>query len=147
MARGRIVILYNPCHNTEAGPKYRQDWEIACFRAPLFVGYSCFFCLNSRKFRVRRALIINRAIVQSKALSGFLLYYFLVIVDTRLDKLSDHIDALAELVRKLRSENQSLKVRETELNAERARLYEKNQEAKQRLESIIVKLRQGGEQS
>ncbi len=70
-----------------------------------------------------------------------------MIVDTRLDKLSDHIDALAELVRKLRSENQSLKAREIELNAERARLYEKNQEAKKRLESIIVKLRQGGEQS
>ena len=32
--KGRIVVLCNPCRNTEAGPKDKQDWMIICFRGP-----------------------------------------------------------------------------------------------------------------
>ena len=30
----RIVVLCNPCRNTEAGPEDKQDWMIICFRGP-----------------------------------------------------------------------------------------------------------------
>ncbi len=32
--KGRIIALCNPCHNTEAGPKDKQNWMIICFRGP-----------------------------------------------------------------------------------------------------------------
>jgi len=32
--KGRIIVLCNPCRNTEAGPKDKQDWMIICFRGP-----------------------------------------------------------------------------------------------------------------
>jgi hypothetical protein len=30
----RIIVLYNPCRNTETGPKDKQDRIIICFRGP-----------------------------------------------------------------------------------------------------------------
>ena len=32
--KGRIVVLCNPCRNTEAEPEDKQDWMIICFRGP-----------------------------------------------------------------------------------------------------------------
>jgi hypothetical protein len=32
--KGRIIVLCNPCRNTEAGPKDKQDWMIICFHGP-----------------------------------------------------------------------------------------------------------------
>ena len=32
--KGRIVVLCNPCRNTEADPEDKQDWMIICFRGP-----------------------------------------------------------------------------------------------------------------
>ncbi len=64
-----------------------------------------------------------------------------------LDILAERVDELIETVHRLRRDNQSLKEREQALNAERDRLKEKNLEAKQRLESIINRLRQSGGES
>ena len=30
--KGRIIVLCNPCRNTEAEPEDQQDWMIICFR-------------------------------------------------------------------------------------------------------------------
>jgi hypothetical protein len=32
--KGHIVVLCNPCRNTEAEPEDKQDWMIICFRGP-----------------------------------------------------------------------------------------------------------------
>ena len=67
-------------------------------------------------------------------------------VDNRLDKLSESVDRLIALVQDLKQENSALKTRESELVSQTEQLKEKNHEARKRLDSIITKLRQGGEQ-
>jgi hypothetical protein len=32
--KGRIIVLCNPCRNTEAGPKDKQDWMINFYASP-----------------------------------------------------------------------------------------------------------------
>lgn len=61
-----------------------------------------------------------------------------------LEILSERVDELIETVRRLRRDNSELKSREQALNQEKDRLKAKNLEAKQRLESIISRLRQHG---
>ncbi len=61
-----------------------------------------------------------------------------------LEILSERVDELIETVRRLRRDNSELKHREHALNQEKDRLKAKNLEAKQRLESIISRLRQHG---
>ncbi|KAA3624918.1 MAG: hypothetical protein DWQ08_09865 [Proteobacteria bacterium] len=72
----------------------------------------------------------------------------LFILEQKLEILASRVDELIETVRALRRDNHKLKARETELNEEKERLKAKNLEAKDRLETIISRLRQqGGEQS
>ncbi len=34
--KGRIIVLCNPCRDTEAGSKDKQNWMIICFRGPKY---------------------------------------------------------------------------------------------------------------
>ncbi len=65
-------------------------------------------------------------------------------LEQKLEILADRVDELIETVRRLRRDNTDLKNRERELSQEKERLKAKNLEAKQRLESIITRLRQHG---
>ncbi|MYA67923.1 MAG: TIGR02449 family protein [Gammaproteobacteria bacterium] len=61
--------------------------------------------------------------------------------DNRIDALHGKVDDLIDLCGKLRQENQRLKVNEQDLRSERRQLLEKNREAKQRLQSILMRLK------
>lgn len=65
-------------------------------------------------------------------------------LEQKLDILADRVDELIETVRLLRRDNLELKERERRLNEEKERLKNKNLEAKNRLETIIARLRQQG---
>ena len=69
-------------------------------------------------------------------------------MEQKLEILSERVDELIETVRMLRRDNTDLKRKEKELKQERERLKTKNLEARERLDSIISRLRQqGGEGS
>ncbi len=55
--------------------------------------------------------------------------------------LEEKIDALIELCEALASENQTLKAKQQSLTVDRARLIEKNELAKTRVESMISRLK------
>lgn len=61
--------------------------------------------------------------------------------DNRIDALHGKVDALIDLCANLREENRRLKDNEQGLRSERRQLLEKNREAKQRLQSILMRLK------
>ncbi len=68
-------------------------------------------------------------------------------MNNRLETLSQRIDEMIVLVNRLRMENRRLRETNQGLESETGRLAEKSREAKQRLDSIIARLRQGGDQA
>jgi cell division protein ZapB len=55
--------------------------------------------------------------------------------------ISGRLDRLLELVHRLSEENRSLRTSQEQLNAERANLLAKNEQARSRVEAMIVRLR------
>ncbi len=68
-------------------------------------------------------------------------------MNNRLEHLSERIDDMISLVRTLREENRQLRESGRLLEAENGRLAEKTREAKERVDSIIARLRQTGDQA
>ena len=60
-------------------------------------------------------------------------------IDT--DKFEEKLDRLIELCQQLKSENQTLLQREADLVGERGQLLEKNEMARQKIETMIDRLR------
>ena len=60
-------------------------------------------------------------------------------IDT--DKFEEKLDRLIELCQNLKSENQGLRARESDLVGEREQLLEKNEMARQKIETMINRLR------
>ena len=60
-------------------------------------------------------------------------------IDT--DKFEEKLDRLIELCQQLKSENQALREREAELVGERGQLLKKNEMARQKIETMINRLR------
>ena len=58
-----------------------------------------------------------------------------------LSDISGRLDRLLELVHRLSEENRSLRTSQEQLNAERANLLAKNEQARSRVEAMIVRLR------
>jgi cell division protein ZapB len=58
-----------------------------------------------------------------------------------LSEISGRLDRLLELVHRLTEENRSLRTSQEQLNAERANLLAKNEQARSRVEAMIVRLR------
>jgi len=58
-----------------------------------------------------------------------------------LAEISGRLDRLLELVHRLSEENRSLRVSQEQLNTERANLMAKNEQARSRVEAMIVRLR------
>ena len=58
-----------------------------------------------------------------------------------LAEISGRLDRLLELVHRLTEENRSLRVSQEQLNTERANLMAKNEQARSRVEAMIVRLR------
>lgn len=56
-------------------------------------------------------------------------------------RLEQHVDALLDIVERLRQENQMLHHSQEALNAERAVLLEKNETARSRIEAMISRLK------
>lgn len=65
-------------------------------------------------------------------------------MEHKLKILAKRVDELIEAVRLLRRDNLRLREQEKQLNDERDRLKAKNQEARERLDSIIKRLKQQG---
>ena len=61
--------------------------------------------------------------------------------NNRIEALHGKVDALIALCGELREENQLLKANEQKLRSERRQLLEKNREAKQRLQAILMRLK------
>ena len=57
------------------------------------------------------------------------------------DSLNMKVDDLIELFSEMKRENQALKANESSWQSERKQLLERNQEAKSKLESILVRLK------
>ena len=57
------------------------------------------------------------------------------------DSLNMKVDDLIELFSEMKLENQALKANERNWQSERKQLLERNQEAKSKLESILVRLK------
>jgi cell division protein ZapB len=57
------------------------------------------------------------------------------------DKFEDKLDRLIELCQQLKQENQALREREAGLVGERSQLIEKNEMARQKIETMINRLR------
>jgi cell division protein ZapB len=57
------------------------------------------------------------------------------------DKFEEKLDRLIELCQQLKRENQSLREREAGLVGERSQLIEKNEMARQKIETMINRLR------
>ena len=57
------------------------------------------------------------------------------------DSLNMKVDDLIELFSEMKRENQALKANERNWQSERKQLLERNQEAKSKLESILVRLK------
>lgn len=68
-------------------------------------------------------------------------------INAELRRLEQKIDSLAALCRKLREENQSLKERHEEWERERTQLVEKTAIAKNRVESMISRLKSMGHET
>ena len=60
-------------------------------------------------------------------------------IDT--DKFEEKLDRLIELCQQLKSANQALREREADLVGERGQLLEKNEMARQKIETMINRLR------
>ena len=60
---------------------------------------------------------------------------------TDLHEISTRLDRLIELVHRLHEENRSLRTSQEQLNAERANLMAKNEQARSRVEAMIMRLR------
>lgn len=56
-------------------------------------------------------------------------------------EISGRLDRLIDLVRRLSEENHSLRASQEQLNIERANLLAKNEQARSRVEAMIVRLR------
>jgi len=63
------------------------------------------------------------------------------VLDEEIEILEDQISSLVELCKKLREENNSLKVGKKGLTEDNVRLGEKNRLARTKIESIIGKLK------
>ncbi len=61
--------------------------------------------------------------------------------ENRIEALHGKVDDLIALCGRLREENQLLKDNEQNLRTERRQLLEKNREAKQRLQAILMRLK------
>ena len=57
------------------------------------------------------------------------------------DSLNMKVDDLIELFSEMKRENQALRANESSWQSERKQLLERNQEAKSKLESILVRLK------
>lgn len=57
------------------------------------------------------------------------------------DKFEEKLDRLIELCQQLKQENQALREREAGLVGERSQLVEKNEMARQKIETMINRLR------
>ena len=57
------------------------------------------------------------------------------------DKFEEKLDRLIELCQQLKQENQALREREAGLVGERSQLIEKNEMARQKIETLINRLR------
>ena len=57
------------------------------------------------------------------------------------DKFKEKLDQLIELCQQLKQENQALREREAGLVGERGQLIEKNEMARQKIETMISRLR------
>lgn len=60
---------------------------------------------------------------------------------TDLADISTRLDRLLEIVHRLSEENRSLRTSQEQLNAERQSLLAKNEQARSRVEAMIVRLR------
>ncbi len=60
---------------------------------------------------------------------------------TDLADISGRLDRLLEVVHRLNEENRSLRTSQEQLNAERQNLLAKNEQARSRVEAMIVRLR------
>lgn len=60
---------------------------------------------------------------------------------SELAEISSRVDRLIELVHRLGEENRSLRTSQEQLNVERANLVAKNEQARSRVEAMIVRLR------
>lgn len=58
-----------------------------------------------------------------------------------LHEISGRVDRLLEHIHRLTEENRSLRTSQEQLNAERANLLVKNEQARSRVEAMIVRLR------
>jgi cell division protein ZapB len=58
-----------------------------------------------------------------------------------LSEISGRLDRLVDLVQRLSEENRSLRTSQEQLNVERANLLAKNEQARSRVEAMIVRLR------
>lgn len=58
-----------------------------------------------------------------------------------LAEINARVDRLIELVHRLGEENRSLRASQEQLNVERANLLAKNEQARSRVEAMIVRLR------
>jgi len=63
------------------------------------------------------------------------------ISEDRFDSLNAKVDDLIDLCAEMKRENQALKANESSWQAERKDLLERNQEAKTKLESTLVRLK------
>ena len=68
-------------------------------------------------------------------------------IDAELKRLEEKIDSLASFCKRLREENRSLKTRHQEWERERAQLVEKTAIAKNRVESMISRLKSMGHET
>lgn len=62
-------------------------------------------------------------------------------LEARIDSLTRQVNELIELCDHLRTENESLKHQQSSLSGERARLIEKNEQARVRVEAMISRLK------
>ncbi|MDZ7829461.1 MAG: TIGR02449 family protein [Halofilum sp. (in: g-proteobacteria)] len=62
-------------------------------------------------------------------------------MEARIDALTRQVDELIALCERLQSENESLKHQQNSLSGERARLIEKNEQARVRVEAMISRLK------
>ena len=64
-----------------------------------------------------------------------------IMSDSSLNKLEQKIDRLINLCARLQQENESLREREASLLKERSKLLEKNEMARNRVETMITRLK------
>lgn len=61
--------------------------------------------------------------------------------DLELKRLEKRVDELVVICRKLQEENESLRIRQDSLTAERATLLQKNEQVRGRVEAMITRLK------